>query len=206
MIESLSEHRRPPAFAEAANAFARVPAFFVTLWRSLSAQRFAADLSLHRGHAGARDFSRICCVLVGCVAVLTLAPIWIFDIDSQPAQAAVFAALGAGGALFMFLMLLLSLLGTAFFRWRNPAERSVACCYALAWLIVPVLLGIAGVWAYRWIGGQHDLRGVYRLPFGQFVERVHLVGCVVMMPGLTTLVLWPLHLRVMLKRTLYANG
>lgn len=204
--ESLSEHRHPPAFAEATNAFARMPAFFVTVRRSLSAQRFAADLSLHRGHAGARDFSRILCVLIGCAASLTLAPLWVIGMGSWPAQAAVFAALGAGGALLTFLMLLLSLLGAAFFRWRSPAERSVVCCYALTWLVVPALLGIAGVWTYRWIGWQHDLHGVYRLAFGQFVERAHLVGCAVMLPCVATLVIWPLHLRAMFRQTRYANG
>jgi len=223
VADSLPHRRMLPPFARADSLTKRLPAYVRTVRLSLASRRFARALCVWQGHEAARRFACWTCALIGLLVALALLPIiigaedtWYYEPDMHSIwvlalyltrvatvvlAAGIFSGLGVLG-------LLLAVGGfLTRFGFRDATRTLVVLCYSAGWLLLPTVLGIAGVWSIIAADAWLPLSGTISLPLCPWpIDLMVLVAIALMLPAIAAFLLWFLHVRWQLRETRFANG
>jgi hypothetical protein len=210
--DSLPANRRPPAFAARRGLLGRTVGFAQTTWAALFARRFAQHVAVWSHHRAARNYALLICTCIGLLGMITFF-VSLVIVGEQPFRhfwhrdilpTAVLVGLGSGAGALAWTWLLG--LRVSRFGFRDVADRVVVLCYSTAWLLVPVLLGIAGGWAAysiveRWGPfGKFYIREIGTIDYDVAVWLFCLLPCAV------TFLMSFLRVRVLLRYTRFANA
>lgn len=228
VANSLRDRRRPPLWATSKGSAGSVAGYARTAWHALAAKRFARAIHVRQGHTAARRFAYLTCVLVGLLTAVAAVPLVIEEFDTgsfwpyYPGTAhwvlaagqwlllvgTVTWASGCIGGLICLAWILLVGAFTTLFGFRDATRRSIVLCYSAGWLILPTAFGVLGVWGIIWAYDSLTFinNSIYVPIVELYIDIGVIVGTVLMLPAITTFLLWFAHLRRMLRETRYASS
>ena len=227
VAESLPERRRPPTFATARGLRGRWSGFWQTTWQAMFVRGFARGVTVWGHHRAARVYVLLICLLVGLIAATTgglaygiemgvrpfvlpmapslgYSPTSFFGNDCELIAVAVLC--GIGGASIPALWMLTTGVFLSRFGFRDMADRVVILCYSTAWLLVMVLLLIAGGWTAYGAVETWGPYGSFRVAEDLWIEWDLVVWFGCLAPALVTLIMSFRHVQVMARLTRYANA
>jgi hypothetical protein len=228
VAESLPERRRPPAFVTARGVRGRCAGFVQTVWRSSFARRFAKNVTIWGHHRAARNYALLMCVLVGLLSAATgvaaygvaqggLWPtswpaegtpgsqrLWFFFHEFEFLAVGILCGI-VGGLVVMLWMLKVGLFLSRF-GFRDAADRVVILCYATTWLLVPLLLGIAGGWVAYGINETWGPFRSIRVMEDAWIEPEAAIWLACLVPAIVTLIMSFRRVDLMLRHTRFANA
>jgi hypothetical protein len=208
LAESLPQHRKPPAFAVAHGPVGTLRAFVRTTWAALFTRRFARGVVTQRGRRAARNYAFLMCLLIGIISAGLFGRFVLRDAHPQygPSHITLLLMVALIGGSLALAWLLVAGLFVNGFGFKHAAQRTVVLCHSTAWLLVPLLLGGAGVWTIDYIHREFRPRGAFEIPGIFPIEKELFIGAWIMLPATAALILSFFRLRHMLRGIRYANA